>query len=325
MKTILIIEDDVTLRENTADFLKEEGFHVIIAEDGLAGIQSAMKYLPNLIVCDINMPNMNGYDFYKTIQQIGSTSTIPLIFLTALNEKEDIRAGMQLGADDYITKPFDYNDLLKAIHTRLTKLEKIIQKTDEKFYAVIDNPVVGVYIYQQNKFIYFNEALAELFGFSSEEFKYVGFEDLLTDNCKDEVMGKIEKCMKDIQGSILIEFEAIHKTKSMVLIQMYGTLVTYNGVTSLIGNMIDLGKDKKFLAQQEMVPDNSDNLSSREIEVLGLLCKGYPSQDIANALFVSQRTIDSHRANLLFKTGCKNTAELVMYAIRKKYIPLELP
>jgi PAS domain S-box-containing protein len=325
MKTILIIEDDVVLRENTAEFLREEGFQVIIAEDGLAGMQAAMKHIPDLIICDITMPNMNGYDFYKTIQQIDSTSTIPFIFLTALNEKEDIRAGMQLGADDYITKPFDYNDLLRAVNTRLGKLEKILRKNDEKFYALIDNPVIGVYIYQSDKFVYYNEPLAALFGFDLEEFKYVSFEDILTENSREEVMSKIDKCLKDIQSSVLIEFEAIHKTKSIVNIQLFGTFILYNGAKSLIGNMVEIGKGKKIISPNDIVADNSDNLSNREIDVLELLCKGYPSQEIADKLFVSQRTVDSHRANLLAKSGCKNTAELVMYAIRKKYIPLELP
>jgi len=325
MKKILIIEDDVILRENTSDFLREEGFEVITAGDGLEGIQMAMKHLPDLILCDINMPNMNGYDFYKTIQQVGSTSTIPLIFLTALSDKEDIRAGMQLGADDYITKPFDFNDLLRAINTRLGKLEKILLKNDEKFYALIDNPVTGTYIYQPNKFIYFNEALAGIFGFDQEEFKYMTFEDLITENDKGEAIHKIEKCMKDIKNSLLIDFEAIHKTKAAVQVQMYGTLITYNGTQSLIGNMIDLGIEKRALSPYDIVADNSDNLSSREIEVLEMICKGCQSTEIANTLFLSPRTIDTHRSNLLSKSGCKNMAELVMYAIRKKFIPLELP
>jgi len=325
MKTILIIEDDEVLRETTTEFLKEENFNVVSARDGVEGIQMAMKHQPDLVLCDITMPNMNGYDFYKTILQISSTSTIPLIFLTAMAEKDDVRAGMQLGADDYITKPFDFNDLLNAINTRLTKLEKIIHKTDEKFYALIDNPVTGVYIYQKNKFIYYNKPLAGLFGFDHEEFQYVTFEDLVTENDKGETLRKIDKCMNDIKGSLLIEFEAIHKTKETVQVQMQGTLTTYNGVQCLIGNMIDMGAKKKLLAPEDIVADNSDHLTKREIEVLELICKGRPSIEIADKLFLSPRTIDSHRLNLLSKSDCKNTAELVMYAIRKRYIPLELP
>jgi CheY-like chemotaxis protein len=81
MKKILIIEDDTVLRENTAEFIKAN-FEVFIAEDGLVGVQQTLKHLPDLILCDISMPNMNGYDFYKTIKQIKSTSTIPLVFFS---------------------------------------------------------------------------------------------------------------------------------------------------------------------------------------------------------------------------------------------------
>ena len=90
MKKILIIEDDTVLRENTAEFIKGQNFEVFIAEDGLVGIQQTLKHLPDLILCDISMPNMNGYDFYKTIKQIKATSTIPLIFFSARTENEDV-------------------------------------------------------------------------------------------------------------------------------------------------------------------------------------------------------------------------------------------
>jgi DNA-binding response OmpR family regulator len=100
MKKILIIEDDIVLRENTSEFIKKQNFEVFIAEDGLIGIQQTLKHLPDLILCDISMPNMNGYDFYKTIKQIKATSTIPLVFLSAKTKNEDIRIGMQMGADD---------------------------------------------------------------------------------------------------------------------------------------------------------------------------------------------------------------------------------
>lgn len=97
------------MRENTCDFLKEVGYNVLSAEDGLIGLQQAMRNLPDLILCDITMPGMNGLELFKIIQQIKSTSTIPLIFLTAKSEEEEVRTDMHLGADDYKTKPFDFN------------------------------------------------------------------------------------------------------------------------------------------------------------------------------------------------------------------------
>jgi DNA-binding response OmpR family regulator len=130
MKKILIIEDDTVLRENTAEFIQGENFEVFVAKDGLEGVQQTLQHLPDLILCDISMPNMDGFDFYKTIKQIRATSTIPLVFFSARTENEDIRAGMQLGADDYIIKPFDFFELLKVIRTRLAKYERIQEFND---------------------------------------------------------------------------------------------------------------------------------------------------------------------------------------------------
>lgn len=328
MKTILIIEDDKTLRENTAEFLKEEGYTVIFAEDGLIGVQLAMKHLPDLILCDIMMPNMNGYDFYKTIQQIKITSTIPLVFLTAKSEREDIRAGMQLGADDYITKPFDLNELLQTVKVRLEKHDKLLQQNDEKFYALIDNPLMGVFIYQNEKFIYVNNAFAKLFGLYPTDFTELTFGDLTIGEVKELTLEKIRRCLKGIQSTVQIVFEAFHKdTKKKLVVEIFASIVNYKGVPALIGNAVEASKaDYESTGISPVaiaVADNEDNLSKREIEVLNLVCKGSPTSEIALLMNVSQRTVDTHRANLLNKTGCKNTADMVMYAIRKKYTVLE--
>ena len=326
MKTILIIEDDQTLRENTAEFLKEEGYNVIFAEDGLIGVQLAMQHLPDLILCDIMMPNMNGYDFFKTIQQIKATSTIPLVFLTAKTEREDVRTGMQLGADDYITKPFDLNELLQTIKVRLEKHDKLLQLNDEKFYALIDNPIMGVFIYQDNKFVYVNNAFAKMFDLYVQDFRELTFEDLLVEGGKEQVLDKIRRCLKGIQNSVQIVFEAFHKdTKKKLVIEIFATLVNYKGSPSLIGNAVEASKANSESAGISIISaaDNEDALSKREIEVLAMVCNGSSTTEIATLMNLSQRTVDTHRANILNKTGCKNTAELVMYAIRRKYVTIE--
>jgi PAS domain S-box-containing protein len=316
MKNILLIEDDKNLRDNTAELLKEEGFRVFLAEDGLVGVQLTMKYYPDLILCDINLPVMNGYDFFKTIQQIKSTSTIPLIYVTGKTEKEDQRAGMQLGAEDYITKPYNFDELLRVVNMRLTKFDNIVQNNDEKFFALIDNPTIGVYIYQEDKFIYYNNALADILGYTYEEFQNLNFNDIIADEYKKEIMGKIHFCFNEIQNSLLIEFEGIHKSNKRLSLELYGTVRSYKGKSSLIGNIANIGKEFKYLTQLKTHTNNIHHLSKREIEVLILICKGKSTHDIANEFGLSQRTVDSHRANLLKKSSSKNTAELVMYAIK---------
>lgn len=240
MKTILVIENDNILRENICDFLEVEGYNVLLADDGDTGLQIATSQLPNLILCDIVMPRMNGYDFYNNIQQIKSTSTIPLIFVTTQDEREAVRAGMNLGVDDYITKPFDFNELLSSIKMRFDKLERIQQKNDEKFYELIDNPLTGVFIYSKNKFDFVNEKCAEIFGLPQSDFLNMTFNNLIAgrDKDKDNILEKIEHCFSKALNNMHIHFLAHHnKGEHEIAVEMYASIVNFKGVDSLVGYM----------------------------------------------------------------------------------------
>jgi DNA-binding response OmpR family regulator len=119
MKKILVIEDEAELRANVARFLKAEGYDVLLAENGAAGVEAALTHMPNLIVCDITMPEMDGFGVLFTLRENVTTSSIPFIFLTASTRTYDRDFGVQLGANDYITKPFKLEQLLAAIKARL--------------------------------------------------------------------------------------------------------------------------------------------------------------------------------------------------------------
>ncbi|WP_445384231.1 response regulator [Robiginitalea sp. IMCC44478] len=121
MKKILIIEDNPDVRENTADLLRLSDFEVYTSADGDSGVRMARKIIPDLIVCDIMMPGTDGYQVLAQLSAEDETGSIPFIFLTAKSEKADIRKGMNLGADDYLTKPFEEEELLMAIEARLKK------------------------------------------------------------------------------------------------------------------------------------------------------------------------------------------------------------
>ena len=121
MKKILLIEDDIVLRENTAELLELSGYKVETASNGRAGVEVAKKYLPSLIVCDIMMPELDGYGVLESLSKNDITKYIPFIFLSAKTERQDIRKGMDLGADDYITKPFNEEELISAIESRIAK------------------------------------------------------------------------------------------------------------------------------------------------------------------------------------------------------------
>ena len=117
--TLLVIEDEAPLRANIVRLLTAEGFQVIAAVDGDEGIRRARESRPDLVICDILMPRMDGYGVLALLRSQPETAAIPFIFLTASADKEDLARGLQSGANDYVTKPFRIADLLAAIRRRL--------------------------------------------------------------------------------------------------------------------------------------------------------------------------------------------------------------
>ncbi|MDZ8110708.1 MAG: response regulator [Nostoc sp. DedQUE12a] len=121
MTKVLVIEDEAQTRNMFLDSLEIEGFEAIGAENGVIGVQKALENLPDLVLCDIMMPELDGYGVLATLRQHSLTAMIPFIFLTAKSTKAELRQGMDLGADDYLTKPSTVEELLGAIATRLKK------------------------------------------------------------------------------------------------------------------------------------------------------------------------------------------------------------
>jgi CRP-like cAMP-binding protein len=123
MKKLLLIEDHFEIRENTSEILELDGYEVITAENGKIGVDKAIKEVPDLIICDIMMPVLDGYGVLHLLSRNPKTNEIPFIFLTAKADRSDLRKGMEMGADDYITKPFEDVELLNAVQSRLRKSE----------------------------------------------------------------------------------------------------------------------------------------------------------------------------------------------------------
>lgn len=148
-KQVLIIEDNTDIRENIVEILELADFTVLQANNGKIGVDLALKNKPDIILCDIMMPDLDGYGVLYMLNKNPETATIPFIFLTAKAERVDLRKGMEMGADDYLTKPFDDIELLNAIETRLKK-----KATQEIFYS---NPLERL-----NNLLSKNNGLAEL-------------------------------------------------------------------------------------------------------------------------------------------------------------------
>ncbi len=167
MKKILIIEDNDEVRENTAEIIELSNYKVLTAENGKAGVELALAEKPDLIICDIMMPVLDGYGVYHLLGKHTETASIPFIFLTAKSEKTDFRRGMEMGADDYITKPFDGIELLNAIEVRLKKNDLI--KQHYKGADALNNFIKDV---QESGKIKLSSDEREVFNYSKKQFVY---------------------------------------------------------------------------------------------------------------------------------------------------------
>lgn len=163
--TILIIEDNDDIRENTREILELAGYQVYDAPEGKTGVELAFKYLPDVILCDIMMPELDGFGVLYMLSKHQQASTIPFIFLTAKSERADMRKAMELGADDYLTKPFDDIELLNAIETRLKKRQQLESESNhlknlylsEEEQEILLKELVNasrVKVYRKKQFIY---------------------------------------------------------------------------------------------------------------------------------------------------------------------------
>lgn len=140
MKTILVIDDQPQMRRNLQTILEMEGFRVLTASDGATGLALACNELPDLILCDIMMPRLDGYGVLQALRVHPATAAVPFLFLTAKGEKSDIRAGMNLGADDYLTKPVARKDLLTALATRFERERQQEEAMRERFARARTGP-----------------------------------------------------------------------------------------------------------------------------------------------------------------------------------------
>jgi DNA-binding NarL/FixJ family response regulator len=130
MKKILVIEDQTPMRRNIALLLEMEGFQVVTAENGASGVATAKRERPDLVLCDVMMPEMDGYGVVQALRAEREFATIPFIFLTARTDKADVRIGMNFGADDYLAKPVIREDLLAAVHARLARAQALEERVE---------------------------------------------------------------------------------------------------------------------------------------------------------------------------------------------------
>jgi len=139
MRKVLVIDDTEDIRFIISETLNLFGFIVLTAEDGVSGVKMAQEQMPDLVICDINMPNLDGYGTLKAMRDHEATAGMPFIFLSGATEKSDMRRGMELGADDYLTKPFTHKELMAAVNARLEKQAETQRQSDKKLNELRGN------------------------------------------------------------------------------------------------------------------------------------------------------------------------------------------
>jgi len=319
MKKILLIESDVKLLETTSDFLISHNYKVITASEGATAVQKALEITPDIVLCDTDTPGLNGYEIFNTLQQINSTAIIPFVFLMNEVTTEDARAAMNLGADDYLEMPYDYNQLLKLIQIRLEKQDKIIGLADEKFNTLMEHSSDGVFIYQDEKLSYINKRFCDLVAYSKKELIGMNLVNIIYKDDIHLLVDKIGRCLKGIHKDILVDLRAISGNQQIVNITLSGSITNFNGKKNIVGSIrLNDSGEKGFIPKTSNI-----NVTSREIEVLKLICKGYSNAEIAKELSISDRTVEGHRANLLNKTDCKNTASLAIFSVKYGFYKIQ--
>jgi len=355
VRKILIIEDDVLLSKTLKNVLSAYGYDALIANSGAEGIQKAYEFSPDLILCDINMSPIDGYQVFNILEDSSVTNKIPFIYITGKSDLEDIRLGMELGADDYIVKPFSNEELLKSIKVRLAKYEKLVNIGKSDYQALVELSPNGIFIFDGETIYEVNNAFAETTGYSGDDLKKITFRDIVDEKSYISIQSKVLKCVKGLMKSFDEQINIVTSDFRQIPSKLYVTASQkIRGFTLLIGllesievNQSEYDRLVNILSEEKV--DISGKLatklqrafefpamksatagrtitanifSKREQEVLKLSCRGLPIKIIADELCISDRTVEKHRASLMEKTGSKNIVEVIIYALKNDLIEL---
>ncbi|WP_046756225.1 response regulator [Kordia jejudonensis] len=271
MKKVLLIEDDAVLRENTAELLELAAYDVTTAPNGKVGVEIAQQLLPDAIVCDIMMPELDGYGVLEFLSKQDHTKYIPFIFLSAKTERQDVRKGMDLGADDYITKPFSEDELISAIESRIAKA-LILQEEREKYqhttFAEDESNIRTL-----NDLKNFFDDNGEIFTYKKDE---VIYEEGQNSNFIYLITKGVVKCYKlDEQGKELTT--ALHKEDDLFGYTSFTQNIAYQETATAIKDVEIVGLSKNELKNVlnknhkvtlELIQLLTDNLSTVKDQLL---------------------------------------------------------
>lgn len=356
-KKILVIEDDQNLGITIQNILTLHRFDVCYVNNGASGIQKAFEYNPDLILCDINMDPIDGYQVYKVLDESAILSRIPFVFLTASSELEEIRFGMSLGADDYLVKPFHNDDLIKSIEKRLEKFQSIRDEANREFDRLFSLSPFGLLIFDWNKVYKVNPAFSNQVHSDLTVQLGIKIEDLIDPKSIEKLKVKIQEPFLDRKELFNEEVTLLSRKGNAFEMNMvvsefkkFSNYILYLGLfTSASKAVISIDnrqyadevynllkrenirfpealgeKITNIFAQKSLnQKDNKNSLfTQRENQVLGLSMEGLPIKTIADRLAISDRTVEKHRTRLMKKAGANNMIEVIVFALKNSLIKI---
>lgn len=344
---ILVIEDDKQLGKTIKNVLSMHGYDVRYADNGAAGIQKAFEYNPDLILCDINMNPVDGYQVFNVLKDSLLIEQVPFIFITGNSELKDIRFGLDLGVDDYFVKPFDNERLIQTIEKRLARYRKLKDTGKHEFKVLFNMTPNGIFLFDGYAIFETNPALMQMLAINKDNLTTYTIEDLLDPVSYQKTKDLIERCTNGLLTSFCESVTLVprngEKFEAALHVSVYEKysgyslmvgLVTLDNVKSaenevFISDVFKVLKKENILVTESlgdkltdifkrhnvnMDRQESGFFTKRENQVLCLSMEGLPIKVIADKLSISNRTVENHRAKLMEKTNSKNMIEVINFA-----------
>ena len=289
MKKILLIEDNYDIRHNTAEILELSNYKVLVAENGKIGVEMAMEYKPDLIICDIMMPVLDGYGVLHAVHKNESIKNTPFIFLTAKTERSDFRKGMELGADDFVTKPFSGTELLNAVDSRLNKigqLKKELSNGSEVFNHLMtvseDKNALQSLTDNRNINVYKKKQVVYTQGNHPNRLYYIIKGKVKTFKRNEDGKELVTELFSpgDFLGYIALMEETIYKDTAEALEETELAIIPKEEFEELLNNNKEVSK--KFMSLL------AKKISAKENQLLGLAYNSL-RQKVAEALILLQK------------------------------------
>lgn len=345
---ILVVDDDPILLRRLKELLLRNDFKVETASSGGVGVQKVFEFHPHLIICDISMGDLNGYEVFNILKRSKIVYTTAFIFLTGSEDPQEQRMGMFLGVDDYLKKPIDDDELLLAVRTRLQKRNMLKTILEDHMSQLVNmSPNMILSLDKSLKPVQFNSLLLEGLGYTATELKAKNINKLFDEKSLNTLQNWLTQAKKGVDREYSGDLNLMDKSGNVFPAFVKG--VYFQSATVFDANVYFLiqphtskeSQKPKFkpkipkigekpIAAKDLLEANvivneenlTVKLSKREKEVLELSCQGFTIKEIAAKLFISDRTVEKHRAQLMSRLSARNFIEVILYAIKNKIVEL---